>query len=83
MKINKISEIADAAQELTDIVEIHGVSVHSAVEALEKDGWNQDEFESNGFQWDYWSYHSKGDRKIVLSGSGYYGTSIKMDNIES
>lgn len=47
-------------------------------EALEADGWTKGEFDHNGFQWDFWLPFTKGDKQIMLCGSGYYNNHITL-----
>lgn len=51
-------------------------------EILESLGYTQDEFDANGWDWDFWAYYSltredestKGlPEKVTMSGSGWYG----------
>lgn len=36
-------------------------------------GISNDDFESNGWEFDYWCTYAIKDRKLCISGSGYYG----------
>lgn len=36
-------------------------------------GWVREEFESNGWQYDWWMVFTKDDKKIRFAGSAFYG----------
>jgi hypothetical protein len=38
---------------------------------LESLGWNEDDWDTNGWEWDFWAYYSKsGCKRICMSGCG-------------
>jgi hypothetical protein len=39
----------------------------------EKYGVEKEDFDSNGWDYDFWIYYTINDKKYMLSGSGYYG----------
>ena len=49
------------------------------VAELEILGWERSEFDTNGWQWDYWITMSKGPVNIQISGCGYYGDSVELE----
>ena len=49
------------------------------VAELEILGWERTEFDTNGWQWDYWITMSKGPVNIQISGCGYYGDSVELE----
>ncbi len=48
---------------------------------LESVGFEEGEFDSNGWQWDFWQYMMNDKQEnYIISGSGYYGgVSFKKD----
>ena len=43
-------------------------------------GWDtNDDFDSNGWQWDFWFTMSKDNATVSISGCGYYG-GLKVSN---
>lgn len=54
---------------------LHYVSPNEAVEYLRKitDMEDLEEFDSNGWDWDFWMGFKKGEIHYTLSGSGYRG----------
>lgn len=49
---------------------------------LKSNGLEQGDFDSNGWDWDFWMEYFKADRKFILAGSGWYnnGLSFYSDN---
>ncbi len=43
---------------------------------LKEEGVKQDDFDSNGWDWDFWMGYHKDDKKYTLSGSGWYNTGL-------
>lgn len=43
---------------------------------LNSKGLEQGEFDSNGWQYDFWIGYMKNDKQYALAGSGWYGNSI-------
>ena len=39
-------------------------------------GKNNDDFETNGWQWDYWLTLTIDNKKYSISGDGYYGDTV-------
>jgi hypothetical protein len=49
------------------------ISPSVIVEYFESLGFEKDDMDSNGWDYDFWIYMHKGDEKITITGSGYYG----------
>lgn len=47
---------------------------------LKSEGLEQGNFDSNGWDWDFWMEYIKGDKKYILSGSGWYNTGLTFSN---
>lgn len=45
---------------------------------LQSIGLEQGNFDSNGWDWDYWMEYIKDDKYYVLSGSGWYNNGISF-----
>jgi len=61
------------------------LSPNDAVSYLEENGFKEyKELSTNGWDWDYWiTYKDKKENKVLISGSGYYGTmTISFDTDE-
>lgn len=43
---------------------------------LKEEGLEQGNFESNGWDWDFWMEYTKGDKTFLLAGSGWYNTGL-------
>ena len=43
---------------------------------------DEDEFETNGWQYDYWQNITHNNKKYVIHGSGYYGNLTIEENLE-
>ena len=83
----KIEEIIKNTQELflddvkkvisgeKDKTEGYPLCPQDAIDCLEKKlGFKDlDEFDSNGWQYDYWIEVEFGEKEYIISGSGYYG----------
>ena len=62
----------------TDIL----ISPDKIADYLEEEGLTQDDFDSNGWDWDFWMrYDYKNGKKYILSGSGWYnrGLTFSLD----
>lgn len=85
--INEIELVASGISQLEteeDSLKVsNNISLDQIVTALEKEGWKAGDFDSNGWDWDFWCPMSKGDVRVVISGSGYYGTykSITLEEV--
>lgn len=42
-------------------------------QVLKAQGWTLDDFESEGFQYDWWMTFTKEDKSLRAAGCGYYG----------
>jgi hypothetical protein len=50
---------------------------------LESKGLVQEDFDSNGWSWDFWvTYKDKSDNKFILSGSGWYNRGLSFSKYE-
>ena len=45
---------------------------------LISEGLEQGNFDSNGWDWDFWMEYFKGDKKFILSGSGWYNNGLSF-----
>ena len=45
---------------------------------LKSEGLEQGNFDSNGWDWDFWMEYQKGGKKYTLSGSGWYNTGLSF-----
>lgn len=43
-------------------------------------GFVQEDFDSNGWSWDFWMSYSKDGIRYTLSGSGWYNTGLVFRN---
>lgn len=48
-------------------------SIHHGVKILQELGFAGQNMQSNGWEADYWETYIKGDQKVCISGSGFYG----------
>ena len=75
----KIKSVLDGKFESVDLSDI--ASPSTAISIIENDFKieKSSEFTTNGWQWDFWQYYSRGEEgseseeKFCLCGSGYYG----------
>lgn len=52
------------------------------IEGLYHHTWDDDSFDTNGWQWDYWHNFSINGHLYTASGSGYYGEFTINHNTE-
>jgi hypothetical protein len=45
---------------------------------LQSEGLEQGNFDSNGWDWDFWMEYFKGDKKFILAGSGWYNKGLSF-----
>ena len=45
---------------------------------LKESGLEQGDFDSNGWDWDFWMEYLKEDKTYVLSGSGWYNNGLSF-----
>lgn len=45
---------------------------------LKSNGLDQGDFDSNGWDWDFWMTYYKGDKKFTLAGSGWYNNGLSF-----
>jgi hypothetical protein len=59
----------------TKSVEIFGIYPNDVIEYVTKElkGKHKEDWDTNGWQWDYWMDFEIDNEKYTLSGSGYYG----------
>lgn len=43
---------------------------------LKSEGLEQGNFDSNGWDWDFWMEYLSKDKRYILSGSGWYNTGL-------
>ena len=60
----------------SDMVKLPGIFPNDVIEFVEKElgGKHNEDWETNGWQWDYWINFKINDKEYTLSGDGYYGT---------
>lgn len=64
---------------IEDSVQFPFVSPDEASQIIEKLGAiDNEDFDSNGWDWDWWKEFTLGDKEYILGGSGYYGTTIQF-----
>lgn len=51
-------------------------------EYLESIGLEQGDFDSNGWDWDFWMSYTKGDEEFTFSGSGWDNTGLTFSKDE-
>ena len=49
---------------------------------LKSVGLEQEDFDSNGWDWDFWMTYSKDSKKYTLSGSGWYNRGLTFSRDE-
>jgi hypothetical protein len=54
------------------------ISPDEADKYLQSIGFEQEEFDSNGWDWDFWMGYSKDEKSYVLSGSGWYNDGLSF-----
>lgn len=54
------------------------ISPDVVVDYLESIGFEDEDIDTNGWDWDFWINLSKEGKKFVLSGSGYYNRGISF-----
>lgn len=76
---NVIKHITEITSD-SDALETQGVSPDDILEALEDFGWERGGIDKNGWDIDYWIFaeNEATNQKIVMSGSVYYGRSLKI-----
>ncbi|HSE99857.1 MAG TPA: hypothetical protein VLA48_03090 [Nitrososphaeraceae archaeon] len=52
------------------------ISPHKVDEYLKSESCEQEDFDSNGWNWDFWMTYSKDDKKFTLSGGGWYNNGL-------
>jgi hypothetical protein len=45
---------------------------------LKESGLEQGNFDSNGWDWDFWMEYGKEDKVYILAGSGWYNTGLQF-----
>lgn len=45
---------------------------------LKKEGLEQGNFDSNGWDWDFWMEYIREDKTYILSGSGWYNRGLSF-----
>ena len=73
---NILEEIRDYAQNPNKdgkSWEAGHVPIQEIINIMESEDWKEEEFDSNGWQYDWWLTMSKGNIVATFSGSGYYG----------
>ena len=71
-----VKNFLESGAESLDVSDLGRACPDSLQKAFEKAGGKLDDgsFESNGWEWDWWSYGSYKGTKILMTGSGYYGS---------
>ncbi len=67
--------------EITTTESLTLVSPHEVDAYLTEEGLTQGDFDSNGWDWDFWMSYYKNGKKYFLAGSGWYnrGLSFSLD----
>jgi hypothetical protein len=76
----KIKSVLDG--EKTEVT-LYYVRPNDVIRCVEKlGGKDEEEFDSNGWQWDYWLYFTYKDNRYSLGGDGYYSNhcTFSLDN---
>lgn len=68
--------------ELNDVASKNLISPHVIDEFLKELGYNRIDFDSNGWDWDFWITYQKDDDKFTLSGSGFYNQGLFFSKYE-
>lgn len=45
---------------------------------LKEEGLKQEDFESNGWYWDFWKEYTKDGKTYILGGSGWYNNGLSF-----
>ena len=62
--------------EITEFKTSKLMSPDEASSILDEHGFEQGDFDSNGWDWDFWMTYYKDDVKYYLSGSGWYNRGL-------
>ena len=68
-----IEKVLNGSLDRWSSAETH-IPVRDLVEMTKKiEGVEEGDFETNGWQWDWWACFSYKEKSYTMSGSGYYG----------
>ena len=70
--IDDIQSVIQGEKENVELLYCRPADVQEYITSI---GGELDDFETNGWQWDYWVKVKIGESNYMLSGDGYYGNS--------
>jgi len=77
-EMKKNIELVESGKEKT--IELYHSTLSDIMNHLEANGFiDNEDMDTNGWQWDFWRTVRKNGTHYQLSGSGYYGNSITFN----
>lgn len=77
---NEIDKVLSGEINLANSHEL--ISPNKVDEYLKSVGCKEEDFESNGWDWDFWMTYSKDGKKFILAGSGWYNNGLSFSKSE-
>jgi len=67
--------------ELQTTTSITLVSPNDVDKYLKNEGLEQGDFDSSGWDWDFWMTYGKGEDRFELTGSGWYNNGLTFSRV--
>ena len=84
VKANREKEILSVLNGEKDEASLLYTRLNDVIKFVESQGGSDDQnVDTNGWQWDYWAYVTHNNQKYMISGDGYYSDTCEFSKVNN